>query len=367
MQSGTYSAEEDRMVTSMLVDRTFDTDGNFINLQGGVVPPKAQVRPHPGSGTNMTLKISSGMIIVPITSIDPPGAYLCYNDSDWSADLAVASGANPRYDLVIAEVLDATLGDVSSQWQFRVIAGTPGANPTSPNAPDGTIPICRVKVIPAASNGGTNKITTGQVFDLRRFVASPGGVHITWSDNPNPSHSPGRMVYDATNKSLYLSDGTGWTPVYTYKEWLSYFAAYRAQQVVLNDYAYTSQEDWIARPKRTDNDNPIGSEIAIGRISTPTGRLKVSLTSFGKVDTTDASGHISVTVKRKGNGVVVFDPEITRSIGFYHKAWGHHGGTWIIGSLPENTDLIIALRFTRRNENGKATFGKTILVAEPII
>lgn len=372
MQAGTYNAEADRLVTALLFDRNLNDDGTFRGVEGGVVPPKDQLSQFAVGGTSMQVDIHKGLAIIPAKSDDPPGVYVCYNTGPETLTFSIAGG-QPRFDLIIAEVQDTAVGDAADRWRFRVVQGSPGPNPTAPDPPNGSIAIARVNIIPSAQNGGQNKITGGQIYDMRRFTASLGGVHLTWKENPNPRMSPGRLLYDVSNKSLYVSDGTSWSPVYSFDEWRNYFAAYRPQQAQLanNVYALTPAEEWISKPKDTGTNNPIGTDVSVTKVATPSGRIKVSLMAFGKVDPDvggqSTSGHMSVLVKRVDNGNTLFDPVTARGLSFYTKAFQHTGVTFMLVGLPTDADMNVILQFTRRDAAGRATFAQAVLLVEPVI
>lgn len=367
MQTGTYSAEDDRLVTGMLFDRRMDASGNFVGIDGGVIPPKNQMQVSAVGGVSMNFTISDGVCAIPVTDTSPPGVYLCYNEGSYTGTIQPAS-SNPRVDLITAHANDSTVSGGTSQWSFQVVQGVAGPNPVAPPLPTGSIPLATIKAIPASQNGGVNKITATQITDLRQFVVAPGGVHPTWGTNPNPPHSPGRLLYDATNKSLYVSDGSKWQIMYTYNEWLNYFAAYRPQQAQSSANMQVAGDAWASRPYLLNTSQQVANEIAVSKVITPSGMVKVSIVGWGAVQNAGSQAVIGVEIRRQSNNAVVWAPEFARGCVFYEKTWGHAGVYFLVSGLPVNTQLVAALRFRRSGPaGGWAYFASQVLMVEAVI
>jgi hypothetical protein len=85
--------------------------------------------------------------------------------TDGAVDLAIAAadGANPRKDIVIAEVLDAKFAGSAFSWRFRVITGNPAPVPVEPGLPNNAIKLAVVQVpaLAAAIVGGNLTDTRG--------------------------------------------------------------------------------------------------------------------------------------------------------------------------------------------------------------
>ena len=92
------------------------------------------------------------------------GAYYGYNDYSSGLDnLTIsASGANPRIDVVVAQVEDADYSGSNNDWKLAVITGTPGASPTVPTLPASCVPLALVWVPASASD-----ILAADIIDLR--------------------------------------------------------------------------------------------------------------------------------------------------------------------------------------------------------
>ena len=368
MQSGTYNAVDDRAVTGMLTDRTLSSAGNFVGLSGGVVPGLDQFKATV-SGGNMLITVSSGMIVVPASGATPPGAYLCVNDGNVSIEIDIAATSNPRLDVIYAEVLDTQSGAASDEWRIGVAKGQPGANPTSPVLTTGQYPLWQVRVVPASLNGGTNKITSTQLTDLRRFNTGQGGVHLTKSGAPNPEHSPGRLLYNVDTDYLYISDGTDWQHYLSYQAWMDVFEALRPKHASLGvqvDIPSTHNEDWDPTPPKAGSTTGSTAQVAVNHES-PSGMFKVSISSYGKTANTAGSGHLSVQVRQ--GSTEKFAPQTGwRAISFYNKNWEHHGTSFLVAGMPKNTSLEFRLMFRRTGLNDNVvTFNGSYLMVEPVL
>lgn len=361
MQSGTYDAVDDRLVTGLLSDRDRGASGNGSAILGGVVPGFSQLA-IAASGTSMTVTVATGSVIIPARGTTPPGAYICHNQGTKSLVLAIEASGNPRIDVIYAEVTDQTTGGATSSWAIGVQKGSPSASPVTPSLIAGRFPLASVRVVPASRNGGVNKVTSAQVKDLRRFNTSLGGVHLTKNGLPNPPAAPGRLLYNADAKYLYINHGkSNWDYFLTYQDWMKVFASVRpfhsysgTQATVKSGAAYTKKwysTPWKAGAKATGS---IDRNIITG-IQSPSGRFKVSISAYGRVSDTGGNGHMSVRVQQGSK--TVFEPVSNyRSISFYSKAWEHHGTTFMVTGVPANTKLNFRLEFMRSGNNTAAAY-----------
>lgn len=367
LQSGVYNAEMDRLVTGLLTERATNMAGDLIGLDGGVVPPLDQLRVTDGS--LMSVNVSGGVAIVPRTSLDPPGAYICYNQGNTRLVLDPASTA-PRRDLIAARVYDKQQGDATSEWQLVVVKGQrESSNPTDPTLPPSSVPIARVLVVPSSQNGGVNKIIPSQIFDLRQFITGPGGVHLSWG-NPNPRQSPGRLVYDVPNSALYVADGKQWDKLLTFDEWNTYFASYRPKSAYRSGQISTTSESWDttivdedANPNKT-----MTAAVATDWLSTPSGQLRVTVQGYGHGSVGGLSAHMSYLVRRKDNGDTVGGDvnAFGRGPSFYTTAWATGSMTSIV-FIPKEEPVRVLVYFRKDGAAGRAIFSRIRVIAEPIL
>lgn len=93
------------------------------------------------------------------------GVYYCYNDNSGgqvSLTVAASNATNPRIDVVIAQVEDASYSGSNNDWKLAVVTGTAAASPTIPSLPANAVVLAYLW-IPAASTS----VTAGNILDLR--------------------------------------------------------------------------------------------------------------------------------------------------------------------------------------------------------
>jgi hypothetical protein len=371
MQSGTYSAAEDRQVTGVLSSRSYDpiTGQTMAQVDGGVIGGLDQLRVT-GNGTNMAIQVSAGAVIIP-AGTNPPGAFLCYNDGNRTITLDAEVSANPRTDLIVADVTDNTADPMAiSLWSFKVLKGNPGPNPVPPNPSSSSyqFPIATVKVAPASLNGGVNKVSQTDIVDVRLFNTPQGGVNIKWPNAPYPPVSPGRLVYIVAGKKLQISHGVkgDWVDIYSQTDWKSVLSAMGPRQVSHakeSEKAGPGTDAWDASPNDAGTTNPI-TTIQLTGVRAPNGKLLLSVSCLGKIKETTSSGHVSVEVRQ--GGTVVNDANFLHGPSFYSKTWTHGSDTFLASGLPKDNDLTVRVVFARKgNAGGLASFKNVVLVVEP--
>lgn len=374
MQSGTYNAADDRAVTGLLVDRTLSATGGLIGLQGGVVPGTDQLKASV-VGSSMNLRIAPGTVVVPGRSSEVPGAYICHNQTATELTFPIVTG-NPRWDLVVAEVEDVQAGHDENLWRLARVQG-----PVSASGPPAissvidlnarmAVPLYWVKVIPATLNGGANKLNAANVTDLRQYVSSMGGVHITESASPNPDHSPGRLVYSLGSDHLYISDGAKWQYFMTYQAWEKYFSAHRPAHSSGEPATLLPAGDmvWVENPIKNDNTDPNNriASVAVTGMSSPTGKFKVYMSGFGRTKDVAGSALMSVRVL-SGNTTVSAPSGGYKALGFYTKDWTQSSTTYMV-NLEANTKYTFRLEFKKNDKkDNQVFFTNTYLLVDPVL
>lgn len=370
MQSGTYNAVDDRLVTGLLSDRDRGANGLGSGILGGVVPGFGQLAVT-ANGSNMQVTVAAGTAVIPSVGVSPPGAYIVYNEGTKNLTLDIESSSNPRIDVVYADVDDQAIGDAASEWRIAVKKGNPSASPTTPTLSTGQIALASVTVKPASQNGGVNKVTSAQIIDRRPMLTGLGGVHVTKNNMVNPPHAPGRLLYNQDSKKLHVSNGSAWDLIYTYQEWMSFFAAYRPRHAggggkTLIETGAANNKTWTATPK---NDGSAGKAAAVQvKSKSPSGMFKITLSSFGRTNTAaDGHAHVSCAVK-DGNTVVQSPGTSWNSIGFYSKNWEHHGTTYVVWGLTPNKEYTFELQFYRSGPDANTvSFYRSYLMIDPVI
>lgn len=367
METGVYTAEHDRLVTGLLTDRNTSSTGAFTGIEGGVVPPYDQLQVIPSGNNDMFVTIRPGIAVVPRASVEPPGAYICYNQGLATRQFDAAASAS-RLDLLVARVKDSTQGDTGDLWEFGIVKGAESATPVAPVVPVNAIPLAQVRITPAAQNGGVNKITASQITDRRVFVSGLGGVHLAWSTSPLPQASPGRLVYDVSNKSLLMSDGVTYDPVWGKSELLAYLAAYRPSQIYYGSLISTVAENWdrIMRDEAVDPPTAMTAPIRISNVISASGLVKVHLSTYGRVDTADRSGHMSFDVVRTDTNAVVVENATGRGPSFHSTQWSTGQITSLV-SIPANVSHDFTVYGMVSTAGTRVYFRRVRMVVEPVL
>lgn len=371
LEAGTYTAEMDRLVTGLLIDRNYTTAGALLSLDTGVVGPKDQLQVT-ANGT-MNVNISAGIAVVPRQTLDPPGVYLCYNNSSISLTVPTQP-SNQRNDILCARVNDAEEGGTGDNWEIILVAGTASSSPVDPTVPTNYVKLARLNVKSAALNGGVDKITTSQVTDQRNFVAAPGGVHISWNGILPPAQS-GRLVYDTTGSGLKLGVGNTYETLTTDEARALNTVVYGAQSAYHDDTVKktgASSGNWDATPLDDGSETPV-TAVNVDAAAQYRTIFRVTIASLGKCDNTDISGHLSVQVR--SGSTEIYAAAIGRGPSFYGTFWVSSENSFIV-SLP-GTYLKQSLNFRvmfRTNYtgggSGSTTYVKwqrTRLIVEPMV
>lgn len=369
MQSGTYDAVDDRMVTGLLSTRGMTAAGGAAGILGGVVPPFDQLNATV-AGNNMVVSLSAGIVLVPSSGTNPPGAYICYNEGAKAFTLDIESSGNPRIDVIYAEVEDQTTGGDESVWRFGVKKGSPSASPVNPSLLAGQFPLWAVTVKPAAQNGGVNKIMATQLRDLRLFNVAQGGTWVVKDNTAAPPLAPGRMLYNMDSDHLYVSDGAGWEYFLTYQEWMKIFAALRPKHAAVatgskSPLTAGSKGNWDPTPAKASGSGSISACSVATR--SPSGSFKVSISSYGRVGGASNAGHASIRVLQ--GATTKFGPSAAwRAISFYNKNWEHHGATFMVTGMPKDTNLTFRMEFMRNGSGDEGAFwSNAYILVEPIL
>ena len=123
---------------------------------------------------NKTVNIAAGFAIIDGTEAAAQGSYMVYNSATLNYDILTANPAdatNPRIDLVVAKVQDATYSGAVNAWSLVSVTGTPAGSPAAPSAPANSLTLAQVAI---AANATT--IVTGNITDERINLGVPLGT-----------------------------------------------------------------------------------------------------------------------------------------------------------------------------------------------
>src|SRR5687768_209548 len=135
MQNLDYSAGEDRILIDALWGQGVVGAGDLRVTQRA-------------AGTNMSVDVAAGHVVIPGTSALEQGAYLCRLPAVQNITLDPApSVGTTRYDILVAEVRDGQVDlGPNNDWQIRPISGTAASTPVEPTLPDNCVPLSRITV-----------------------------------------------------------------------------------------------------------------------------------------------------------------------------------------------------------------------------
>lgn len=373
LEAGTYTANHDRLVTGLLVDRNFDTNGALTTLDGGVVGPKDQLQVT-ANGT-MTVTVSAGLAAVLRSAISPPGTYLCYNNAPVNVTVPTQATLQ-RNDILVARVNDLEEGNAGNTWEFFLVTGPVLTSPVDPTVPNNYVKLARINVKAASLNGGVDKITTAQITDLRNFVAPPGGIHTVWN-GIYPVGQAGRVVYD-TNKpgTLQIATGSNTWQQFTSDDEL---ATRQSTYGIRSDYHDNSVQKsgvgsgtWDPTPADVASTNPIPTPIMVDTANYSRSTFKISISALGLNEDTDISGHLGCQIRN--GSTEIYAPDIGKGPSFHGTFWIHSEVSFI-ANVPSNfvkQTLNFRVMF-RANYTGGGTGGadhakwqRIRLIVEPV-
>lgn len=157
---------------------------------------------------NMSVNVAAGRVVIDGTENSLQGYYHCTNDATKNLVIAAADATNPRIDLVVAKVEDASYSGVTNAWSLAVVTGTPAASPAAPSAPANSITLAQISV-PALDT----TIGTAQITDTRTRCAALGGTTVCTAATRPASPTAGDRIYETDTQREYMYSGSGWVEV----------------------------------------------------------------------------------------------------------------------------------------------------------
>lgn len=203
----THSAEILRGVPAAMLAGTLSSAS--LKPRGGVARGLGGGLAVTQNGTpNMTVNVASGYAMVSGTEDANQGTYVVHNDGTVNLSLTAADGTNPRIDLVVFRVQDQQYSGGTNSSSLAIIAGTPAGSPSPPAAPANSIVLAQLSV-PA----GDTTITTGQITDMRPFLAGEGGVIPVLNASRRPASTEvltGQRIKELDTGYYYEWNGSKW-------------------------------------------------------------------------------------------------------------------------------------------------------------
>lgn len=172
------------------------------------------------AGTGLKSSVAKGAAWVKgDDDADRQPAYRVRNDAPVLLQHDAADATNPRIDLVVAQVKDATFSGVSKLWQLAVVKGTPAATPAAPAVPNNAIALAQVS-IPAGSG------TLGTITDKRTLALVGAGAASV--NSPAPSRA---LLYDSGSiAAAAASIDSGVLTIPAWAKHLQFIARVRSDQ-----------------------------------------------------------------------------------------------------------------------------------------
>lgn len=115
----------------------------------------------------MSVRVQRGGAFVQGDDTTDQGVYFAYNDGYEAITVPAADGTNPRKDIIVAQIKDATEGVAGDTWALELIEGTPAGSPSEPATPASALKLATIDVLAGASS-----ITNARITD-RRTGAGP--------------------------------------------------------------------------------------------------------------------------------------------------------------------------------------------------
>lgn len=140
-------------------------------------------------GESLTVVVDAGSAFILGDDFAGEGMYFVSNDAPVTLELDPADAADPRCDLVIAQV-DGTATDCADAWILTTVTGVPAPTPSCPDVPPGAILLATLDVA-----AGATSLTAGDVNDAREAYEYCGAPAF-----------PYRLAYEATAQNMIRPD-----------------------------------------------------------------------------------------------------------------------------------------------------------------
>jgi hypothetical protein len=237
----------------------------------GVLSPADLVVSQRAAGTNMSVDVAPGTVVVAGTSTDDQGVYLCRSTEVENLSVAAAPGVGSRTDLLVARVEDSTVSGVDDGWVLEVLYDTTVV-------PDDAIGLASITVA-----SGIAAITNAMVTDLR-VLAVPAPLANVFQNPGDMIRGTGsgtaeRLPVGSTGDVLTVDGGT---------------ATWKALPPGTDDVA--KRGDWMAGPLLEGTDDTL--TYTTGRLTQVDYRTQAGTLRGRDTLTYNGDGTVNVVTRR---------------------------------------------------------------------
>jgi len=214
IQGSAHPAEETRvMLGSLLHTMT----GSFAGGVGSVDPGHGVLLRDDlvvsALGTpNMSVNVAVGNCWIRGTQSAMQGCYHMFNDAILNVVISTSDATNPRTDLIVAQIRDATYSGADRDARIVVVTGTPAAVPTVPTVPANSLVLAQIAVAAASTT-----VVGGNITDKRTLANAHNQIPVIGStylrDILFPTPREGQAIYLNTGVStegFQTFNGSAW-------------------------------------------------------------------------------------------------------------------------------------------------------------
>jgi hypothetical protein len=209
-----HTAEVDRGVANALLAGSdsgspLQSRGGIHNTHGGELAVTQNGSP------NMSVNVASGVAFIPGVEGSKQGVYTAVNDATVNVTLTASDPAQPRIDLIVAQVRDQAYSGAINDWRIINVTGVASASPAVPSAPNSSLILARIAVAAA-----TTTIVNANITDQRVWAAALGGViNCTSTTRPGTNTVPqGQLIYELDTTLHRRLVSTTWFLIAPYKQ-----------------------------------------------------------------------------------------------------------------------------------------------------
>lgn len=165
LQAGAHPAEDvRRWVAAITNDAEGVVNGNDLAVTERGTP-------------NMSVDVAGGRCLILGDEATFQGTYFCENRGNTNVVISASDPTNPRIDIIVARVRDASYSGATNAWSLDVVTGTPAGTPVAPATPINAIRLATVSVAAAAATIVNANITS------TRSVYNPAYRLVVYTNN----------------------------------------------------------------------------------------------------------------------------------------------------------------------------------------